>query len=121
MWGSQDNRDADEGMERSSPAESDAFPPEPRCNQIEPLLQAARRETLDPAILSAVLAHIGTCPRCGPRFEQRLAGVYTLARMAPELEPPLAIQRRRLCAHQRGAAHHFNVNTHVTKGVSTHA
>ena len=116
MWGSQDNRDADEGMERSSPAESDAFPPEPRCDQIEPLLQAAHEETLDPAILSAVLAHIGTCPRCGPRFEQRLAGVYTLARMAPELEPPLAIQRR-LYARINAARRTISTSIHTSRKV----
>jgi hypothetical protein len=93
MWGSDDNRDADEGMERSFRADSGALPPEPRCHQIEPLLQAAHEETLDPATLEQALAHIGTCSRCGPRFEQRLSGVYALARVAPELEPPLAIQR----------------------------
>jgi hypothetical protein len=94
MWESSADHDTDGSMQRFPRAGDDDAVTEPRCDQIEPLLQAAHEETLDAATLERALAHVATCPRCGPRFEQRLHDVYTLVRMAPEVEPPPAIQRR---------------------------
>jgi hypothetical protein len=94
MWGHQEDHDAEERVKRPAHDGDDGASAASGCDQIEPLLQAAYEETLDAATLGAVMGHIATCPRCGPRFEQHLREGYALARRAPALEPPLAIQRR---------------------------
>jgi hypothetical protein len=91
-------------MKRPAHAVGDPASAEVHCDQIVPLLQSAHEDGLDAATLERTLAHVAICPRCGPRFEERLANMYALVRAAPAMEPPAAIERRlyaRITAAQR--------------------
>src|SRR5262245_44198153 len=112
MWRNQENLTAEEGMKRPAHSVGDLASVEVHCDQVEPTLQAAAEDDLDATTLERVLAHVAVCPRCGARFEQRLANMYALVRAAPEMEPPAAIERR-LYARITAAQRSLSMPTHA--------